>query len=864
MVIDSALNRSTVAEIQRDVNRQKGRNRIYRFICARANKDTIAEWWAELPRILQIFQVGSVGYAMLSLTVRFQIELSIKAHVEVEEIHVKVEETHVKVEETHANVEGIHVQVEETHVKVEETHVQVKEIHKAVLEIRDGQNLSVSCAHSWQLEKNAYSCPASNQVSSSGFQGILYLTFDSSILPGESPPPAPRNLFGRDELIEKVVGLAENMEPIALIGFGGIGKSSIALTVLHCDRIKKQFGESRRFIRCNEFNPSRTNFLRRLSEVIGAGIDNPEGLAPLRSFLTSKEMFIVLDNAESILDQRGPDAQEIYKVVEELSLFPNICLCITSRIRTIPPCKRLDVPTMSMGAARSAFYSIHDNNNNNEQPDIIDDILTQVDFHPLSVTLLATVAQSNGWDNDRLAKEWGLRQTGVLQKGQWKDLAAAIELSLASPTFEELGPDARGILQVIAFFPQGVNENDCQRLFPTVSDGNHILDELCVLSLTYRSGGFVTMLAPIRDHLGLKDQSSSPLLLKTKEYYFTRISVEIECHIQGSFDDSRWIASEDANVEHLIDVFTTIDPGSDEVWKACANFMKHLHWHKQRKTVLGPKVEALPDSHPLKALCLFELSRVFLGSDEERRALLSHVVELEKGRGDSFRIALTSLYLSDVNLELGLYEEGMQRAREALAIAEPSGIPVEIAGCLNSLAWSLCRGGRVDDAEEAATRALSLLPEKGQEYMVCQSHQILGEISFSRDKREEAIRHFEDVLRIASPFGWHTRMMWIHHSLALLFSQEGKFDDAQTHIKQAESYAAGNLYLMGRTVLLQALVFYQQRMFAEATSEASRALEVFQKLGSTKRQEICEALLRKIDQAKKGLSTGESDRKFQW
>ena len=56
---------------------------------------------------------------------------------------------------------------------------------------------------------------------------------------GESSPPPSRACYGRDELIAKVVGLAENLEPVALIGAGGIGKTSIALSVLHHDRIKK-------------------------------------------------------------------------------------------------------------------------------------------------------------------------------------------------------------------------------------------------------------------------------------------------------------------------------------------------------------------------------------------------------------------------------------------------------------------------------------------------------------------------------------------------------------------------------------------------------------------------------------------------
>ena len=466
-------------------------------------------------------------------------------------------------------------------------------------------------------------------------------------------------------------------------------------------------------------------------------------------------MFLVLDNAESILDPQGTDAREIYAVVEELSQLDNVCLCITSRISTIPPdCETLDIPTLSIEAARDAFYRIY---KNGEQSELVDNILAQLDFHALCITLLATVAHHSKWDLRRLTREWEQRRTGVLQTGHNKSLAAAIELSLSSPMFQELGPDARELLGVVAFFPQGVNENNLDWLFPTIPNRANAIDKLCILSLTHWSNGFITMLAPLRDYLSPKDPKSSLLLCMIKELYIW-MSAVIDPN-KSDFEGTRWIMSEDVNVEHLLDVFTTVDPNSGSVWVACANFVEHLRWHKK--------------THH--------------------------------------------------------YDTTGQ------------------AECLDNLALLLRDDKQLGAAEEAAFRAITLLPEKGQEHRLCKSHQTLGKIYRSKGEIKKAIHHFEVALGIASSFNRHDRLFWIHYKLAGLFYGQCRFEDAQAHLERTKLHALDNAYHLGLAMELQAQAWYLQHRLEGARTEALAAADVYEKLGTARKVEDCKKLLRKIE-----------------
>ena len=197
---------------------------------------------------------------------------------------------------------------------------------------------------------------------------------------------------------------------------------------------------------------------------------------------------------------------------------------------------------------------------------------------------------------------------------------------------------------------------------------------------------------------------------------------------------------------------------------------------------------------------------------------------------------------------MGHHKEGIQLGKEGLEIFERLGDATEQAQCLINLTRPLHHDGQLDAAEEAASRAIGLISENGDQYLVAGSHYVLGNIYRSRGKLEKAVHHFEVSLRIVSSFNWRSELFLIHHDLAVLFSMAGKFGDAQAHIERAKPHMIDNAYFLAFVIGLQARLWHRQGRFEEANSEALRAADIFEKLGAAQNLERYNRFLQEIEE----------------
>jgi hypothetical protein len=133
---------------------------------------------------------------------------------------------------------------------------------------------------------------------------------------------------------------------------------------------------------------------------------------------------------------------------------------------------------------------------------------------------------------------------------------------------------------------------------------------------------------------------------------------------------------------------------------------------------------------------------------------VSHALKLCRERGGDTEVAQALGHLSDTNRLMGLHEEGIRQGKEALEILERLDGAVGQARCLVKFTFLLHSNEQLD----AAFRGIDLLPEKGEEFLVCESHLTLGVI-YSKGESEKVVHHYELDGNVGPPLDYRGNLL---------------------------------------------------------------------------------------------------------
>ncbi|KAJ7483510.1 P-loop containing nucleoside triphosphate hydrolase protein, partial [Mycena latifolia] len=388
-------------------------------------------------------------------------------------------------------------------------------MHKEVLELISKWNLSDGLA---------------SDSSSSMYHSTQTSTISFSMLPAK-----PKIFYGREVELRKIAdALTQDRARIAILGPGGIGKTSLAKAVLHETQVTSKYTH------CFFVVADSVHTSVELAELIGSHL----GLKPekdltktvVQYFARNPPCLLILDNLET-----SWEPLESRNGVEELLAWlidvDHLALIITMRGAERPGKVHWTHPflqplkPLTNDAAHQMFVDIADDSHDSKE---MDQVLRLTDNLPLAIDLIAHLVHHEGCFN--VLARWETEKTALLSDGndQKSNLDMSITLSLSSPRITAV-PGSIALLSLLSILPDGLSDAELLQSKLPIPGVLACKTALLRTSLAYKDANSrLKVLLPIMDYMAHAYPPSPGVVQPIRKYLQELLDVYRNYHGNSS------------------------------------------------------------------------------------------------------------------------------------------------------------------------------------------------------------------------------------------------------------------------------------------------------------------------------------------
>ena len=450
-------------------------------------------------------------------------------------------------------------------------------------------------------------------------------------------PPKPLLFFGRDTVVQEAADSLLNGRDIALVGTAGIGKTSICRAVFHEARICATF-HPRIFLSFQYVGLSTSityhTFIYRILEALGLSRD--AGMEDICRHLGTLTALLSIDSAEALSHAQPAELLQITAALVSISSSTRIIFA-TRDAAAIPSnmlYQEIIVTGLSPESALQAFGAIYPTRYDVKDT-FVKRVVSSLDYHPLSINILANIAKEKQWTLSRLMTEWARGESNILlspstsnilllspSTSERKDrsLRTSFRISIFGPAFYKRRHSNMRLLRAVAFFPQGVHRRAISGI-----ESIETTELLCRLSLADWAGDFLKLLAPIRMYVmdaynrGLPYEDDC--LDNLRSYYYSLRSSDVEhanvyqlllSEMSSNFyhSDVEIHRKVLENASHFISTLSITFPETDSLWQLL-ELEAETHSYTDAKDSLAYAM----------SLCLYQMCALEWRQEEDHSAL---------------------------------------------------------------------------------------------------------------------------------------------------------------------------------------------------------------------------------------------------
>ncbi|KAJ7462884.1 hypothetical protein FB451DRAFT_1494935, partial [Mycena latifolia] len=333
-------------------------------------------------------------------------------------------------------------------------------------------------------------------------------------------PAKPKIFHGRESELKEIVDVLHQESPrIAILGAGGMGKTSLAKATIHHPDITSKY-EQCFFVLADSVTTS-IGLSVLIAEHIGLKPAKDVTTQVLHYFATHGSSLLILDNLETPwepLESRGGVEELLSKLTDiphlALMASPYICAERPAKVKWTHPFLAPLKP-LSDVAARDTFFAIAEDAYESKD---VDEVLSLTDHMPLAVDLIAHAVDLEGSCSAVLAR-WQTEKTSLLSAGNDRksNLDTSITISLSS---SRMSTGAKDLLSLLSILPDGLSDVELVQSKLSINDIMTCQATLLATSLAYIDDKRrLKSLVPIREHMQCFYPPSTLLIHPLQKYF---------------------------------------------------------------------------------------------------------------------------------------------------------------------------------------------------------------------------------------------------------------------------------------------------------------------------------------------------------
>ncbi|KAJ7042260.1 hypothetical protein C8F04DRAFT_1229957 [Mycena alexandri] len=379
-----------------------------------------------------------------------------------------------------------------------EMQEQAQTRHQEVLDIIEAMSSSDSASSISKMYSGSYA--SSNSL---------------SMLPAE-----PKIFHGRNSELADILKLFRQGTPrIAILGAGGMGKTSLARIVVHHEEITTKYHGNRFFVIC-ETASSKPELAGLIGVHLGLKPGKDLTQAVLQHFSSSPPTLLILDNLETVWEstKSRKDIEEFLSLLTDINslalvvckfsfyfsislMKPQITMRGAERPSKVQWTRPFLLPLLPLpqDAARKMFIDIADDRHSMKE---VDQVLSLTDNMPLSISLLAHLVDFEGCSD--ILSRWETEKTSLISEGydRRSNLELSISLSLTSPRIASM-PQSQDLLSLLSMLPDGLSDVELKQTKFPIKDILGCKIVLLRTALAYTDDHKrLKVLVPVREYMG--------------------------------------------------------------------------------------------------------------------------------------------------------------------------------------------------------------------------------------------------------------------------------------------------------------------------------------------------------------------------